>query len=327
MKKKVLSLLLIGLMVIGLTGCGSESKDGESGKSQDSSISQKVKVGDYVDYKVEEGKTYTATADKTGYSKDQVFETTGEEKWRVLSINEDGTIDLILDGYVGTKYEKGLYLKDRTGYENSVEVLNDISAIYGTGNNAKSARSLTAEDINKMIDLDELVKYYQNKYEVDIDTSGSREQTFENVYKVANKFYGQEKKFGDETFVINSTFDWSSGMNSFGLETVIKDETYLSMLKIEDAKEIWLADKMIEYSENPMMGWTRADLKVGKYYYNKFSSFGSESLNGISADMNGGHAQKAGQSERGFYVRPVVTIKADAKLNGGKGTESEPWEF
>lgn len=326
MKRKILSVLLIGLMVIGLTGCGNGENDNSSNGSSGNSVSQKVKVGDYVDYKVEAGKTYTAKAEKTGYTKDQEFETTGEEKWRVLSINDDGTIDLVIDGYIGTKYEKGLYLKDRTGYENSIDILNEISSLYGSGENSQGARSLCAEDINKFIDLDELVKYYQNKFEVDIDTSGSREQTFENVYKVVNKFYGQEKRFGDETFTIDATFDWSSAMNSFGLETVVKDETYLSLLK-SNSEEIWLANKYIDYSENPMMGWTRADLTVGSYYYNTSSSYRCTSLCGISAATNGDNAQKAGYSEHDFYIRPVVTIKADAKITSGKGTEDEPWKF
>ncbi len=326
MKKKILSVLLIGLMVIGLTGCGSEEKDNSSNGTSGNSVSQRVKVGDYVDYKVEAGKTYTAKADKTGYSKDQEFATTGEEKWRVLNINDDGTIDLVVDGCVGTKYEKGLYLKDRTGYENSIDILNEISSLYGSGKNAQGARSISAEDINKLIDLDELVKYYQNKFEVDIDTSGSREQTFENVYKVANQFYGQEKRFGDETFTIDATFNWSSGMNSFGLETVVKDETYLSLLK-SNSEEIWLANKYIDYSENPMMGWTRADLTVGSYYYNTSSAYRCTSLCGITAATNGDNARKTGYSERDFYIRPVVTIKADAKITGGKGTEDEPWKF
>ena len=100
MKKKILSLgvvaILIAMLVL-LTGCGNgENGNGGNGSSKTSknSLASQVKIGDYVDYKVESGKSYTSSKDKTGYDKDQTFETTGEEKWRVLNINEDGTLQM-----------------------------------------------------------------------------------------------------------------------------------------------------------------------------------------------------------------------------------------
>ena len=104
MKKKILGIGIVAILVsmlVLLTGCGNEeNSNGGNGSSKISknSLASQVKIGDYVDYKIESGKSYTSPKDKTGYDKDQTFETTGEEKWRVLNVNEDGTIDLILDG-------------------------------------------------------------------------------------------------------------------------------------------------------------------------------------------------------------------------------------
>ena len=82
MKKKILSILFIGVLLISLTGCGSETaKDGTTNnKPVKNSLVSKAKVGDYVNYQAEKGKSYTATKDKTGYDKDQTFEVTGGRK-------------------------------------------------------------------------------------------------------------------------------------------------------------------------------------------------------------------------------------------------------
>ena len=67
MKKRLLSILFIGLIVIGLTGCGSATdSNGEQSNSSNSknSLASLVKIGDYVDYQVEIGKTYTASKEQ-----------------------------------------------------------------------------------------------------------------------------------------------------------------------------------------------------------------------------------------------------------------------
>lgn len=326
MKRKIIMILLCGVLLVGITGCGSKNSEnsGETKNAQKNSLATKVKIGDYVAYNTGEKNTYTSKADKTGYSKDQVFETTGEEKWRVLNILDDGTIELILEGSVGTKYDKGLYLSGLDGYNNAIEELNNISKIYGNGEHAISGRCPKEEDINKLIDLDTIVTHYQNEFESDIDTSGTREETFENIYKLVNKFYGMEKTFGSEKLIINSKFVWSSGMNSFGFESVVTDPVKLSMLKSGE-HEIWLANQQIAYSENPMMGWSGYDKQISYFYMNQFSSYKGADMISVTASLDGTNISRTYEAENDGYLKPIVTLESGTKYSDGDGTLENPW--
>ena len=50
---------------------------------------------------------------------------------------------------VHKKANKNYYLRGRTGYQNAITELNNISELYGQGEYAESARSITVEDVNK----------------------------------------------------------------------------------------------------------------------------------------------------------------------------------
>ena len=105
-----------------------------------------VKVGDKVNY--DEGKDYSTivTAIKSGHTDDQTFKT-DDLNWRVLGINTKGEIELISDNPTSSK----LYLGGEIGYLNAEEVLNNLcKKLYGQGTYATGARSLNAEDINKL---------------------------------------------------------------------------------------------------------------------------------------------------------------------------------
>lgn len=327
MKNSILKVLLCFIAILGITGCGDRNNN-ETKKDNNklkNNLSQNVKIGDYVSYSTKSGNSYTAKKENTGYSNDQVFETTGEEKWRVLSVENDGTINLILDGYIGTKYDKPLYLKGKLGYDNAIEELNNISKIYGNGAHAKSSRALTENDLNNLIDLDTIVKHYQNEYEKDIDTTGTREETFDQIYKLVNKFYGIEKNIGNEKIKINSKFTWSSGMNSFGFETVVTDPVKLSILKSDAPNNVWLANQRISYSENPMMGWSGIDYEISYFYMNRFSAYNGASLSSVTASLDGTNINRTIDIEKNGYVRPVVSIDANTEYSSGDGSKEKPW--
>lgn len=62
--------------------------------------------------------------------------------WRVLGVDE-GSLKLISENSVGN-----LVLKGKKGYIYGIDELNAISFIYGQGKGAKSARSITVQEIN-----------------------------------------------------------------------------------------------------------------------------------------------------------------------------------
>ena len=111
-----------------------------------------VKIGDYVNYSPTEGTTetkYPSPKDKNGYG-DQTFSSNYQGTWQVLGVDEEGCLMLISSDIIKTTSNKYFYLKGQNGYVNGVKELNKISAIYGNGKYAKSARSVNVDDVNKI---------------------------------------------------------------------------------------------------------------------------------------------------------------------------------
>lgn len=122
-----------------------------------------LKIGDIIDYKPTQGIDVTDTeitqvkipvADAGDGPPTQTFDVTnytGEnDKWQLLGV-ENGKLILVSSKLIGsTEYSNGLVLAKRSGYKNGPNILNQISALYGKGLYAESARSITVEDINKI---------------------------------------------------------------------------------------------------------------------------------------------------------------------------------
>lgn len=120
------------------------------GSIEPKKISDYVKIGDYVEYTPQsETTSYTVESKYSGYDDDQEF-TQDNLKWRVLNINEDGTIDLISDGTIS----ENVYLEGALGYNNGVYLLNDYcKTLYSNEDLNAISRSLNIEDIINKMDL------------------------------------------------------------------------------------------------------------------------------------------------------------------------------
>ena len=138
-----------------------------------------LKIGDKIDYDPADGATtttYTSPATKTGWEEDQVFNVsslakTSGENWRVFGVDETtGQVLIIPENFVGPteggydlESESGAtyyYLKGQDGYVNGVSELNKISDLYGHGKYATSARSINADDVNKITGFDPTSNFY-----------------------------------------------------------------------------------------------------------------------------------------------------------------------
>ena len=84
-----------------------------------------AKLGDYVKM-TPTSKSYTVTTAMTGYDTDQTINPSELNLWRVISINSDGTIDLVSE-YTSSTY---VYFKGKTGYQNYISSLNTIASQY-----------------------------------------------------------------------------------------------------------------------------------------------------------------------------------------------------
>lgn len=329
MKKKILRLvaviMLISMLFI-LTGCSNKENGERETKSNNKKLSDVVKIGDYVEYKTEVGKIYTSIADKTGIDKEQVFETTGEEKWRVLSIEDDGSINLVSADGIVTKFDKEYSLYGEIGYANAVEELNNISKIYATGDKAISGRSMNLSDIVTLIGIDKIAKVYENENEVDL-SAYKGEEKLEQVYKLMNEEYGNTYTFDNKTKTVNSAFNISSSMNAFGIDKITDDKNVIDLLKISNGKTgeyIWLADEITDVGK---VGREASYFKCGlatydvteRTQYNGYtgetisSSIGYQELYYINED-------RKLSSYPDNFIRVVVTLDKDTRCIGGTGT-------
>ena len=83
--------------------------------------------GDYISY-TPSSTSYTTDTTKTGYTSTQTINPSELNLWRVLSINDDGTVDIISENVSST----AVYFRGQTGYQNLVGYLNVLASQYET---------------------------------------------------------------------------------------------------------------------------------------------------------------------------------------------------
>lgn len=173
-----------------------------------------VKVGDYVDYnptiaskdgtKVEESKlsytspTGTASEHGNGYTSTetgggQTFTANSNIKWRVLNVEQDGTIELISEDAIKTDSNQNFILTGARGYLYIEQELNEVCKIYGYGYGADLSKGGTCTT-GGPLDVPTTKK---------IDETGARSVTIEDInkkagvtekdYLVLNHNYGSTK--------------------------------------------------------------------------------------------------------------------------------------
>lgn len=344
MKKKILGfgiIIILMIVLISLTGCEDETNQNEEEQqlSQDS-LASVVKVGDYVAYNAGEGSTYTSTKEKNG-SGDRTYETTGNEKWRVMNINDDGTVELVSEEGVLSKEEKALEIIGATGYANAIQEFNNICSIYGNGENAVSARSMTYEDVIKIIGIDTLAEYFDE----DLSTYSTEEEKIAKVLELLakkndvkpNNNYGNELQM-DEGYNYIPDVNSQDGYT----QTTALDETdsYIYITHIEsgmvndkdkmtvvvgtdDGKGCWLATNYIAQSST---NWGKNNRIVfGLYYagavFNVLSNCSISPTNIVVSDKT------TPSDQTSYLVRPVVELDKNTVLKNenGDGSRDNPY--
>ena len=92
-------------------------------------------LGDYVSMTPTKS-SYTTDKSKTGYSSTQTINPQELNLWRVISINDDGTVEMISEHVSSTE----VYFKGQTGYQNFVGYLNVLASQYENSTYTKGSR-------------------------------------------------------------------------------------------------------------------------------------------------------------------------------------------
>ena len=103
-----------------------------------------LKIGDYIDYTPNGQASYSIPTSISGFESDQTINRETNIKWRVISVNQDGTVDLISS----TATNATVGLKAGVGYNNGVYILDDMcNKLYGNISLNAKARNLKISDL------------------------------------------------------------------------------------------------------------------------------------------------------------------------------------
>lgn len=151
-------------------------------------LSSLLKPGDYVNYTydaVEDG--YSLSSTYSGYSSNQTINQSEELlQWQILSVNSDGTVDLIST----SPTNESVYFQGALGYNNGVLLLNDIcEKLYSNSNLGIEARSINIEDIEKQLnnEANEAINNFTStvKY-VEANTYSGSNSNYPSLYTQEN---------------------------------------------------------------------------------------------------------------------------------------------
>ena len=122
-----------------------ELLDGGLSRKEFEKITNKVKVGDYVNYVPTAVQNVETDSSKTGYAK-EILSTDTTTKWRILSIdNETGKVMLTTYGPANK-----VTLRGATAYFNGANELHRLcEMLYSNTTKGIEARNMTIEDLNK----------------------------------------------------------------------------------------------------------------------------------------------------------------------------------
>ena len=98
-------------------------------------VKNNLKLGDYVLMKPTLS-SYTTDTSKTGYTETQTINPQELDLWRVISINDDGTVDIVSEHVSSTE----VYFQGQTGYLNFVGYLNELASKYENSKYTKGSR-------------------------------------------------------------------------------------------------------------------------------------------------------------------------------------------
>ena len=290
-----------------------------------------LSIGDYVEYSPDTAESYTLSTGTSGYSSSQTINQETNLEWKIYSINEDGTVDLISS----TPTEQEVQLFGALGYNNGVYILNNIcQKQYSNQELGTVARSINLEDIEN--------KYSESgKSERDNHSSGGirygSSKTYQD-YTYYPNLYAKEVGSGINTTTVNrngakrsetyyssptsETYSKAESLTMTNYHYILHadeskfNEAIIYDLLIENAKDYWIASR-----------YARTDPAYG-YYGLKYKVDDDTRFDG--ANLYDGSSSTWVDSypySRTNSLRIIVTINTNIKFTGGDGSEERPYKI
>ena len=277
-----------------------------------------LKVGDYIDYTPDTAGNYmglgTSENEKAG-STDNPADGIPQDttlKWRVMNINDDGSVDLVSAAPIATN----VYFQGSLGYNNGVLLLNDLcKSQYSNSTLGVTARSIDLEDIEKKFNSTGINA--RNTYNNGNKTYGQT-QTYTNNYSYTPDIYNHVGKTAAEeskdyystpttathsqkgTLEVQQTYYYFSNTPA----SYFDDSTFHELI-FGTGTAYWLASRCADCAS------AHAD-------------FGLRLVNGAALTGCNLFLSSSGTGNLTLRVRPVVSLGSNIKISTDGGTADAP---
>ena len=241
--------------------------------------------------------------------------------WKVLSVNEDGSVNLIANRNTGFEVS----LSGINGYTNGVKALNEICAkLYGglkvNGEKVISARSVNVED------------FYNITYKLGKEYTTQKIQPYINTLDVANDNYSSDQI---ESYIDPSNTSGEQAKNTqmlltgtgMTIRTVGTRTAKETASMINTGNNYWLATRFSEstYDSKGNTVPDTEDVRYEIYRINYIRADGEYAPYTLFQVNN--HEQKGSNSTYNCALRPVITVPGSSVPNKTIGTSVETEAF
>jgi hypothetical protein len=277
-----------------------------------------LKVGDYISYTPDIAPNYiglgNSTSEKSGSTSNPIDGIPQDTTltWRILSINEDGSVDIVSAKPTSTK----VYLNGSVGYNNGVYLLNDLcKSLYSNSTLGVTARSINLLDIESKLNTAgiEARNSYNNgnKTYGELQTYTGNYANTPDVYKRVGKTALEETKeyytspttethTKESSLEVQQTYYYFSNTS----DAYFDDATFHELI-FNSGTKYWLASRYVDcYSD--IAGF-------GLRYISNIYLFGYYLLNSYADTHN-----------TSYFVRPVVSLGSNIKISNTGGTIETP---
>ena len=236
--------------------------------------------------------------------------------WKVLSVNSDGTVNLMANKNTGFEVS----LSGINGYTNGVKALNEIcSKLYGNleinGVKVLSARSVNAEDFYN-------IKYTSNGR---VYENSKKIQPYINTLDVANNGYSTEQ-ISEYIDVSNTSAVQASNTNMLLANTnpTLRNQNRTNketVNMISTGNNYWLATRYGYSDYTRTDGTTKysEDLSIEVYQFNYVRTDGTYTATKLFQTQNN-YNTTGSNSTYNCALRPVITVSGDSIQNKTVGT-------
>ena len=234
-------------------------------------------LGDYISYTPSKT-SYTTDTNMTGDTSTQTINPSELNLWRVISLNADGTVDIISE-HVSSVY---VYFSGRTGYQNLVGYLNVLAKQYETTGVTVGSRHF---GYNGQTEYITDTTYFVNPAPWECSTNGASGNCTPDPDDY-EAYGGGDKLYQSDYDLINTVLGTRVAANSSGTAT-----------------SYWMASRSYGYNRSTNYYWSGRGVNTsgsttGSYLYRYSSS-------SFSAYSNYPYA-----------IRPIVTLKSGLSYYG-----------